>query len=123
MRGLVAATVGLLLAGCGGGGGQAKLSNDELGKMSGDLGKVTDYCVAQIRSQSGAGIGGDLGQLNGTVSELIAIYKKHPNESFELVPGAPKQTTTMFMRGVETQLGTGGCAPDQSQRIEQALSG
>jgi hypothetical protein len=111
-------------AGCGG-GGSAKLTDDEIGKLGSALSDVTGYCVAQIRGQAGQGTGGELGNLNAAVSTAIDLYKKHKDESFALgaATGAPKTTMKAFMRTLETQLGTGGCAPDQAQRIEQAVSG
>jgi hypothetical protein len=121
---LAAGLIVLGIAGCGG-GGSSKLSDDEIGKLGSALSDVTGYCVAQIRGQQGQGTGGELGNLNAAVSTAIDIYKKHQDESFALgaATGAPKTTMKAFMRTLETQLGTGGCAPDQAQRIEQAVSG
>lgn len=126
MRGLVVIGLVAALAGCGGGGGGSKkLSNDDISKLTGTLSTVTGYCVQQIQAQSGVGTGGDLGQLNAAVSDFIDIYKKHTDAKFALgaAVGTPRKTMKSFARTLESQLGTGGCAPDQARRIESAVTG
>src|SRR4051812_29328601 len=97
--GIAAGLMALAVTGCGGGGGSAKLNDDDIGKLSGVLSDVTGYCVAQVKAQSGQGTGGDLGQLNAAVSTAIHIYKKHKGESFALgaAVGAPKTTMDEYM--------------------------
>jgi ABC-type glycerol-3-phosphate transport system substrate-binding protein len=108
------------IAGCGGSSADTSKppSSADLGKISAVLGRLTGYCVQKVTTPGG----GDLGQLNADVDLLISEYKAHKDATFSLIPGAKKQTMKSILRSAQSELGVGGCAPDQSQRIEQAIS-
>lgn len=118
----ILAATALGLSACGGSGNKP-LSATEQGKLANGFSTITDYCISQVRSQMGSGTGGQLGQLSQAVDDMVGLYKDHGNVSVQVTPTAPKKPFKAFLRDVQTQLGTGNCAPDQATKIDKAISG
>src|SRR4051794_39893551 len=90
----------LLLAGCGGGDEKQPPSNEDLAKISGAMGEITDYCVSEIQS----GTGEELGRVGEAVDTLIDQHHDYPDGTFKLVPNGPDITMTQLLRQQETTL-------------------
>jgi hypothetical protein len=58
--------------------------------------------------------------LNGSVSDLISLYKDHREAKVQLTRIAPKIAFKKYLRTVENQL---ACAGEHANRIEAAING
>jgi ABC-type glycerol-3-phosphate transport system substrate-binding protein len=106
----------LALAGCGGSSSKP-LSQADLSKLDGAESQITGFCVAGATSA----VGGQLGQLAAAVDDVIDLYKSHGNVAVQLTPIAPKRPFKDVIRQMQDELGTGGCAPDQAAKLDDAV--